>query len=197
MDRSEDLDAEGALLHCWAEQRDDLLRFCRRSLGRADGEEAFSRATLSMLRAAVAMGAVRRPAAWLQLLVHRACVDVHRERARRERLLLLTHRGDDLVELAIPHHAVCDPEQTILDREALVRLESAIRALPHALRAPFLLRVEDELSYADMAARLFESEESLRKRVQIARRLLRRSALSDETNTSAAPDETPLPEHAA
>ncbi len=54
---------------------------------------------------------------------------------------------------------------------------------------PLLLRVEDELSYADMAALLFDSEESLRKRVQMARQILRRAALAGEAITV----ETPAP----
>ncbi|MFS8068484.1 MAG: RNA polymerase sigma factor [Byssovorax sp.] len=71
------------LLLCWAEQRGELLRYCQRSLGRADGEDAFSRATVSMLRASASTEGLRRPSAWLQEVVRRACVDVHRERTRR------------------------------------------------------------------------------------------------------------------
>jgi RNA polymerase sigma factor (sigma-70 family) len=162
-----------ALLRCWAEQREELLRFCRRALGRADGEDAFSRATLSMLRASVSTEGLRKPAAWLQEIVRHACVDLHRERTRRGRLLLLV--DEDLDELTVPARAAAsDPERTFLERETLTRLERAIRALPPTLR------VEDELSYAEMAALLFESEENLRKRVQIARQTVRRSVLRSQ-----------------
>ncbi|WP_437901454.1 RNA polymerase sigma factor [Sorangium sp. So ce124] len=165
-----------ALLRCWVEQRAELLRSCRRSLGRADGEEAFSRATLSMLQANASTGGIRRPAAWLQEVVRHACVDLHRERTRRGRLLLIV--DEDLGELAATSQAAArDPERTLLEREMLARLESALRALCPALRAPLLLRVEEELSYAEMAALLVESEENLRKRVQIARQSVRRSVL--------------------
>lgn len=158
------------LLLCWAEQREELLRYCQRSLGRADGEDAFSRATLSMLRASASTEGLRRPAAWLQEVVRRACVDVHRERTRRERYLVLAGTGAELGELAEPDHTSArDPERTFLEREALAQVEDAIRALPPSLRAPLLLRVEDVLSYADMAALLSDSEQNLRKRVQIGR----------------------------
>lgn len=166
-----------ALLRCWAEQREELLRFCRRALGRADGEDAFSRATLLMLRASASTEDLQKPAAWLQEIVRHACVDLHRERTRRGRRLLLVDEDlDDLAKAA--RAAAGDPERTFLERETLARLERAIRALPTTLRAPLLLRVEDDLSYAEMAARLAESEESLRKRVQIARQIVRRSVLS-------------------
>jgi RNA polymerase sigma-70 factor (ECF subfamily) len=181
------------LLRCWTEQREELLRFCRRSLGRADGEDAFSRATLSMLRATASTEGLRRPAAWLQEIVRHACVDLHRERTRRGRHLLLVDQ--DLGELAAPAHAAAgDPEQTFLERETLARLERAIRALPPTLRAPLLLRVEDELSYAEMAALLLESEEILRKRVQIARQTVRRSVLSCKESGSRAPAEAAPPD---
>lgn len=166
----------GALLRCWVEQREELLRSCRRSLGREEGEEAFSRATVSMLRATAPAEGIRRPAAWLQEIVRHACVDLHRERTRRGRLLLLV--DEDLGELAAaPHAAACDPERTLLERETLARLERAVRALAPTLRDPLLLRVEEELSYAEMAALLLESEENLRKRVQPARQSARRSVL--------------------
>ncbi|WP_437738644.1 RNA polymerase sigma factor [Sorangium sp. So ce1335] len=165
-----------ALLRCWVEQREELLRSCRRALGRADGEEAFSRATLSMLQATAPTGGIRRPAAWLQEIMRHACVDLHRERTRRGRLLLIV--DEDLGERAAsPQAAARDPERTFLERETLARLEGAIRALSPALRAPLLLRVEEGLSYAEMAALLLESEENLRKRVQIARQRVRRSVL--------------------
>ncbi len=163
------------LLLCWAEQREELLHYCQRSLGRADGEDAFSRATVSMLRARASTEGLRRPSAWLQEVVRRACVDVHRERTRRGKYLVLAGAGDDLGELAEPDHTSArDPERTFLERETLAQVEGAIRALPPSLRAPLLLRVEDVLSYADMAALLSDSEENLRKRVQIGRQTVRR-----------------------
>lgn len=129
-----------------------------------------------MLRATASAEGVRRPAAWLQEIVRHACVDLHRERTRRGRLLLLV--DEDLGELAAaPHAAAGDPERTLLERETLARLERAVRALAPTLRAPLLLRVEEELSYAEMAALLLESEENLRKRVQLARQSVRRSVL--------------------
>ncbi|KYF67853.1 RNA polymerase sigma factor [Sorangium cellulosum] len=179
----------GALLRCWVEQREELLRSCRRSLGREDGEDAFSRATVSMLRATASAEGVRRPAAWLQEIVRHACVDLHRERTRRGRLLLLV--DEDLGELAAaPHAAAGDPERTLLERETLARLERAVRALAPTLRDPLLLRVEEELSYAEMAALLLESEENLRKRVQLARQRVRRSVLlQQDQEPRSGPDQ--------
>lgn len=112
--------------------------------------------------------------------MRRACVDVHRERTRRGRYLVLAGADEDLGELETSvHTSARDPERTSIERETLARMESAIRRLPPSLRAPLLLRVEDELSYADMAALLLDSEENLRKRVQIARQTVRRLVLHD------------------
>ena len=163
------------LLLCWAEQREELLRYCQRSLGRADGEDAFSRATVSMLRTSASTEGLRRPSAWLQEVVRRACVDVYRERTRRGKYLVLAGTGEDLGELAASDDTSArDPERTFLERETLAQVEGAIRALPPSLSAPLLLRVEGGLPYADMAALLSDSEENLRKRVQIGRQTVRR-----------------------
>jgi RNA polymerase sigma factor (sigma-70 family) len=180
------------LLLCWAKQRGELLRFCRRSLGRADGEEAFSRATVSMLRTAASLEDLRRPSAWLQEVVRRACIDVYRERTRRGRYLVLAGANEDLGELeTFIHTSARDPERTLLERESLSQTESAIRALPPSLRAPLLLRAEEELSYADMAALLVDSKENLRKRVQIARQTVRRLVLLDAERMIRAPAAAP------
>jgi DNA-directed RNA polymerase specialized sigma24 family protein len=124
--------------------------------------------------------------------VRRACVDVYRERTRREKYLVLAGTGDDLDELAASDQSSArDPERTSLEREILARAEGVIRALPPSLRAPLLLRVVDDLSYADMAVLLSDSEENLRKRVQIGRQTVRRLIHHGTQHAVRAPASAP------
>lgn len=73
------------------------------------------------------------------------------------------------------------PEEQALSREEMQRLTRAIHRLPHDFRAPFLLRVEEELSFREIARVLGVSEVTARWRVFKARQKLMQ-VLTSEVN---------------
>jgi RNA polymerase sigma-70 factor (ECF subfamily) len=67
-----------------------------------------------------------------------------------------------------------DPVATLLSQETVALVHAAVARLPIPYRAPFLLRVQEELSFQEIAESLGLTEETARWRVFKARRLLLR-----------------------
>ncbi len=65
------------------------------------------------------------------------------------------------------------PERSTVDRERLNRVREGLTALPTRMRACFLLRVQDELSYEEIGSRLALSPGTVKVQVWNARRRLR------------------------
>jgi RNA polymerase sigma factor (sigma-70 family) len=164
------------VIDAWRSSRPALFQRCMRLLGghRADTEDVLAQVALKALSAdrCVSREDLRSPAAWLGALSHNVCMDLHRER-RRERTWQIHRDTGREHEPAI--HLAQSPEEAYLHHEALERLRRGIATLPGRLRAPLLLRAEDQLSYKEIAERLQLSEENARKRVQEARDRLRRA----------------------
>ena len=99
--------------------------------------------------------------AWLFRIAHNAFANHHRARARqRERL-----PGD----LPAPERG---PVEEVLSHEALREVAEAVNALPVEFRAALLLRVEEGLSFRQIAEVLDLTEETARWRVFKARHQL-------------------------
>jgi RNA polymerase sigma-70 factor (ECF subfamily) len=65
------------------------------------------------------------------------------------------------------------PERSAVDRERLERVREGLATLPARMRACFLLRVQDELSYEEIGGRLALSPGTVKVQVWNARRRLR------------------------
>ena len=92
-------------------------------------------------------------------------------RRRSVRRMLLGEAPDALVRnIADPAPL---PEAQAIDREALVRLDRAIAALPLALRGPLVLTAIEGLSHAEAGAELGISAKAVETKVARARRELR------------------------
>ena len=65
-----------------------------------------------------------------------------------------------------------DPVATLCSRETQTQVEAALGRLPLKFRAPFLLRMQEELSFQEIAGALGLTEETARWRVFKARKLL-------------------------
>jgi len=71
------------------------------------------------------------------------------------------------------------PEQQVIRQESLDRTESALMSLPEPLRLPLVLRVEEEMSYAEIAQVLDCTTSAVKMRICRARTALA-NALKEE-----------------
>jgi RNA polymerase sigma-70 factor (ECF subfamily) len=117
--------------------------------GRADADDAEDVAQEAFVaaydkRLTYRRGDPFRP--WLYRICLNRCLDRLRARARRPR----PQRWEDAG--AEPASVSPGPLPLLLAEEREARLQEAVAALPPALRAAFLLRHLDDLSYAEIAA---------------------------------------------
>jgi RNA polymerase sigma-70 factor (ECF subfamily) len=100
--------------------------------------------------------------AWLFCIARRCLIDSHR-----------CGRSPDASHLpeGIPGQAT-SPISTLIARETLVLVQQAVGRLPEQIREAFLLRTQEELSYAEIGQILEVNEETVRWRVFKARQTL-------------------------
>lgn len=129
--------------------RGRIIALARRMLseGSGGGEEAEDVAQETFVaaydrRASFRRGEPFRP--WLYRIAVNRCLDRLRARARRPALL-------DFDSVPEPEEPGGDPLRSILADERDDRLNDAVAALPPKLRAVFLLRHLDDLSYDEIA----------------------------------------------
>jgi RNA polymerase sigma-70 factor, ECF subfamily len=100
--------------------------------------------------------------AWLFRIAHNAMLD--RQRGARG------IRPQQLPESLATNEP--EPVTTLVTQELQTQLRAALETLPARLKAPFLLRTQDELAFSEIAQILAVTEETARWRVFKARRLL-------------------------
>jgi len=153
----------------WMKYSRRLFSVCFREMNRnrEDAEDALQE---TMLRAQERLprfaSRITSPAAWLVRMTSNVCKDIHRTRARDsrigERAGILWPDPIQLpdVDRAEPVRHECDPA-------------ALIARLPVRLREVFVLRVVQQSSYGEIAARLGVTCATARKRVQQSRAALR------------------------
>ncbi len=112
---------------------------------------------------------------WVFRIVHNACTDVLRYRARRPQVSLdATVTTDDGER---PAHEPADPapgpEEVVLERHGRQAILTAIRHLPEEYRAVLLLRDVQGLSYEEVAAITGQHLGTVKSRLHRARSALR------------------------
>jgi RNA polymerase sigma factor (sigma-70 family) len=142
----------------------------------ADAEDALSTAKL---KAAVHFCAysedLQNHRAWLARLLYTSCMDLHRWR-RRER----TTTDNLLEDVAMLSEADArpSPEKQVLDLELRARLARLLDELPEPWRNAVLERGLGQKSYEEIARQAGTTPANVRKRVQLARALLKRRLAS-------------------
>ena len=161
------------LTHCSFLQGLSLrwMRGCR-----ADAEDALS---ITKLKAAAHFCAypegLQNHRAWLARLLYTSCMDLHRRR-RREKTTT-----DNLYEDVAIRSEADDrpsPEKQVLDLELRVRLARLLDELPEPWRNAVLKRGLAQKSYEEIARQAGTTPANVRKRVQLARALLKRRLAS-------------------
>ncbi len=159
----------------WAAHEPFLLRLC---LGWVGGNEPEARELLSSAMLKAWEGALKTQEeignyrAWLAKIVRHHCIDLQRRQNRDPQI-----KTDP--ELLVPiseqnrstHQA--SPESTLLKEESYSKLLARLEGLPERLREVMVLRAFQNMSYKEIGQHLKISSENARKRVQLARTLLK------------------------
>ncbi len=153
----------------WMRYQDDLYTYCLQWMGgnREDAEDALSRASIKAWNALPQYAArITNLRGWLIRLTHNLCMDIHRENARRIRLIQHIKEKEAVAYMYDPS------EDFLLHDEIRKCILRAIDALAPRLREPVILRLLKGMSYQDIAEQLNISIENVRKRIQQARAIL-------------------------
>ena len=140
----------------------------------ADAEDALSRATVKALERYADSPPQENPRAWFFRVVHNTCMDIHRERKRLTKTLDILDTETIRQLFSMDFSSGISPEEELISRELLANLRSVIKSLPNNLRVPFECKVFKGMSYHDIAVTLGIRADCARKRVQLARRQIRR-----------------------
>jgi len=164
----------GSFFEAWA---DRLYRLAWRLTGdAASAEDVVQEAFLKLMASADRIEGRSSLATWLYRVAYNASLD----RLRAQKRMLPAPDDDDTAP-PVPETLVefrLSPEAMLRDAETRRALDEAVAALPHTLRAAFLLRDVEGLTTAEAAEALGLSEASLRVRLHRARLQLR-ERLSD------------------
>ena len=153
----------------WMRYHDDLYSHCLQWMGgdREDAEDALSRASIKAWNALPQYAdKITNLRGWLIRLTHNLCVDIHRENARRVRLIQHIKEKEAVAYMYDPS------EDALLHDEIRKCILRAIDALAPRLREAVILRLLKGMSYQDIAGQLNISIENVRKRIQQARAIL-------------------------
>jgi RNA polymerase sigma-70 factor (ECF subfamily) len=159
-----------ALGELFVRHRDTAYRVARRLLGNeADALDAVQEGFIKVL--SHLDGFARRSSfkTWLLRVVSNAALDLGRQRARRETLSLNAAALPDADVLAAEPLATRQAEQSDLRR----LLNEALAQLPEAQRRTFVLHVDAELSYREVAEVLGISIGTVMSRLFYARQKLK------------------------
>ena len=142
-----------------------LVRYFRsRGFSSAEAEDLSQTALWNVYRAWGSLRAGGSLEAWIYAVARNAAADEGRRRSRRR-------------ETGPPDEGVPGTDVTAeaehAHREEAGRAVRALRALPARMRACLLLRVQDDLSYKEIAFRLGISEVTVKVQIWLARKRLR------------------------
>ncbi len=167
----------------WEEHEPFLLRLC---LGWVGGNEPDARELLSSAMLKAWEGAhkttdeIGNYRAWLAKIVRHHCIDLQRRQNRDPQIKTDPELLGPIAELSrVTHQA--SPESTLLKEESYSKLLARMENLPMPLREVMMLRAYQNMSYKEIGQHLQISTENARKRVQMARTLLRGSTTTAPT----------------
>ncbi len=109
---------------------------------------------------------------WVFRIVHNACTDALRQRARRPLATSAWQDAEVAVDVADPAPS---PEQQVAERDARDRILAAVDALPVQWRTVIVLRDVHGLSYEDIAVIIGERLGTVKSRLHRARAAVRQS----------------------
>lgn len=161
-----------ALADLWQEHATTLRQRCVRWLGNLpDADDAVAQTALAAVSkyAGVARH-LDSPERWLSKIAYHSCIDIIRARSR-DRGRHVWPTSEAVFEERRPAH---DPERQYLTAAMGETVRRAVGELSLALRTVVRLRLDHELTDAEIAAALGISPVAVRQRWHVARKTLRR-----------------------
>jgi len=161
-----------AFWRLWKRYWGYLYSCCLRWMGgnREDAEDALSSASIKALdKLSDYARKITNFKGWLTRLTYNLCVDMHREREKRARLVPHVEAIADKEGIEYVQES---SEDTLLRYEMCECIRRAIDALPSRLCYPFILHFYRKIPYQDVAIQLAISVENVRKQIQQARAIL-------------------------
>jgi RNA polymerase sigma-70 factor (ECF subfamily) len=169
------------LAAAYDEHRAAILRFLRaRTRDASEAEDVVQELWIRLRESA--SGPVANARGYLFQMANNLVLDRERERRRRlardkrwtEQSHTLVPAADNTVQAVDPQRS---PELQLADAEERDRLLRAIEALPEGARRAFCLHKLEDLSHAQVAARLGISRSGVEKHIALAMKHLRRALL--------------------
>lgn len=157
----------------WLREREYLLRMCVRWLSgdRNDAEDVLSKGAI---RAALYFHGNPQRAQffrpWMLRVLFNLCVDTRRD---RQRGVAFERHAPARPVVLVGGAPEPPPDHSVLRGQLAASLEQAAAGLPPHLYQAFALRFIDELSYERISEVLSITPQNARKRIQLARRILR------------------------
>ncbi len=159
----------------WVASQKNLHQLAMRwmSGNSADAEDLVSRAALKAhdhyLRDAPKIENVQ---SWCARLLHNMCMDEHRRRAVRHRVIEGLH-PEQASNIAFTGGKVENPEERLTIEGSVGTAVDIIMKMPERLRHPFVLRFVYQYSNQEIARHLDLTEVNVRKRIQLGRMIVR------------------------
>jgi RNA polymerase sigma-70 factor (ECF subfamily) len=144
---------------------------------RADAEDALSSAGIKASQyLATHPHEITNIKAWLTKLLFNHCMNLRKTNQRGHRYVPLAFATDRLDDVSTgPVQA--PPEEAALRHEMQMYVRGNVNQLPPSLREPLVLYFFENMSQREVAAYLNLSYEVVRKRLQLARAILRKQML--------------------
>ncbi len=148
---------ESAFSILFSSYRKKVINYCYRFCGdRSLAEDLAQEVFLRVYRGASRYRPEARFSTWLFKIATNVCINAFRDKKRRAIMVSInqpieTKNGEMRREIEDPDPPAID---CMLERERQKQLQQAIAALPPQQRAALLLRIEFDFSYAEIAAQL-------------------------------------------
>lgn len=153
----------------YARHKDALYRYLARGCGNGGaGAELFQDVWMRVIRARKRYRASSRFRVWLYTVAHNRLVDYY----RRQR------PGGELPEMAAPEHD--QPQAQASRQQAAERVRAALARLPFEQREAILLKEEQDLSVAEIAAVTRVGRETAKSRLRYGLAKLRQELCDDD-----------------
>lgn len=167
----------------FTEQRESLKRFLLRRLGNAALAEDLAQETWIRAVNADTATAIQNPRAYLFRIAANLATD-HQRHVGRGVEVAATDAQLDIADCAP------SPEEAALYRSEVARLRQVVAALPPRCREVFTLAKFEDLTYAEVAARLGISRNTVIKHMVVALTAIERAMLPEKNVTPATHDHT-------